>query len=108
MTTEQNYRWGPPMWIVDEVEPDGHVRLTDVQDVTVARVYQQPLDPWNAVDTAHRVAQAVNAYDDMLAALEEAHRSIHGMDWNDPRAQPATNKGGRMIRAAIAKAKGSN
>jgi hypothetical protein len=29
------------------------------------------------------------------------------MDWNDPRAQPATNKGGRMIRAAIAKAKGA-
>jgi hypothetical protein len=52
-------------------------------------------------------ARLMAAAPDMLAALEEAHRSIHGMDWNDPRAQPATNKGGRMIRAAIAKAKGA-
>ena len=42
-------------------------KVTDVQDVTVADVPQQPLDTWQATDTARLLA----ATPELLAALKE-------------------------------------
>jgi hypothetical protein len=58
-----------PYYVLEEQgEP---VRIVDVQDVTVAVVPQQPLDTWQAVDTANLIVEAVNAHDALVAALDD-------------------------------------
>jgi hypothetical protein len=48
----------PSPWRMEPPDGDGHVRVVDVQDVTVARFYQQPLDTWSALDNAKASVKA--------------------------------------------------
>ena len=86
----------PGPWSVDEErEEGGHYRVVDEQDVTVCRVYQQPFDTWQALDTAQLIAAAPN----MLQAMRLAVAMLQG----DNDIETAVDSAVVALNAAIAK-----
>lgn len=59
----------PERWDFHQ-ERSGHATVVDCQDVTVCRVYQQPYDTWQALDTAEFIALAHNTMPLLLEAVE--------------------------------------
>jgi len=89
----------PGPWNVEYPDDDSHIFVTDLQDVTVATVWRQPLDPPEWADSNARL---IAAAPEMLSALEvayaelENHRDVPGIAKH---VLPC-------IRAALAEAKG--
>jgi hypothetical protein len=59
-----------------DAEPDGNALVVDVQDVTIARFYQQPMDTWLAVDNARFVTLAHELMPDLLEAVRVLERVV--------------------------------
>lgn len=63
----------PESWRFDEeyaVDNDGHALIVDVQDVAIARCYQQPHDTWLASDNAKFITLSHEVMPDLLQAVE--------------------------------------
>lgn len=64
----------PEAWRFDaefDVEKSGHAVISDVQDVTIARIYKQPNDTWCATDNANFIVLAHEMMPDLLSAADE-------------------------------------
>ena len=63
----------PERWSVGEPNDEGHSMVVDCQDVTIATVWQQPLDPpeW-ANENAHLIATAPQ----LLSALKAVYDAM--------------------------------
>jgi len=100
----------PTPWRVDADSPEdgGHVLIVDEQDVSIARVYQQPLDTWTAEATAERIISCVEALegrnpealDEVLAAANEMVDRIHQSSPED--GAPRTDRLACALRDLLA------
>lgn len=62
----------PESWRFDEeyaVDNDGHALIVDVQDVAIARCFQQPHDTWLASDNAKFITLSHEVMPDLLEAV---------------------------------------
>lgn len=69
----------PEAWRFDaeyDKEDDGNAVVLDVQDVTIARFYQQPQDSWLATDNARFVTLAHELMPDLLEAVRVLERVV--------------------------------
>lgn len=102
----------PERWDIGEDDADGNPRIVDCQDVTIATVWRQELDPpeW-ATNNAAFILRAVNAHDELVEALGEARDFIDTLLANTPTEATdlLTNHGDDVFercKAALAKAQG--
>lgn len=79
--------------------------VVDVQDVTIARFYQQPHDTWSALDNAKLAAAAPDMYDALQSLLKLTRKG--STDFSSWHGATAEDIGATLaeVRAAVNKVK---
>lgn len=93
----------PGPWKLENPEMDGEILVTDEQDVTIATVWKQPLDPAEWAEANSRLIAAAPEMLDALRLCEDALSDLARIDDGTPSVS-ALN----MARDAIAKAEGGS
>lgn len=91
----------PEEWHIEETTTDGDIRIVDVQGVTIATVWCQPLDPeeWSQAN-----ARLIAAAPEMLDALKA--QEMADADPEASRRKGYFDRALDMRRAALANAEG--